>query len=105
MSEFPPIFKNVEFSIDDIGEHMTHYARKNNLMRKPRRALTSSYYGIKILLPTPLIKWYLDSGLVVTRIYRAIEYVPRASFKKSLCIGVLLTRTVQRKLMAKHSSY
>ena len=26
-SEFPPIFKNTEITMDDIGEHMQEYAR------------------------------------------------------------------------------
>lgn len=34
----------------------------------------------KILLATPLLKWYLDHGLVVSRIYQVIEFTPDDCF-------------------------
>ena len=34
----------------------------------------------KIGLLTPLLKWYLAHGLVVTNIYTVVEYVPNAAF-------------------------
>jgi len=43
-------------------------------MSTPRRALIGSYKGDKILLGTPLLKFYLDEGLVVTRVLRAIQW-------------------------------
>ena len=36
----------------------------------------------KILLATPLLKWYLHHGLEVTRIYQVVEFTPRACFRK-----------------------
>ena len=36
--------------------------------------LVGSYRGDKILLATPLLRWYLTHGLVVDRIYQVIEY-------------------------------
>jgi hypothetical protein len=35
----------------------------------------------KILLASPLLKWYLNRGLVVTHIYQAVEYQPKSCFK------------------------
>jgi hypothetical protein len=32
--------------------------------------------------PTPLLKWYLLKGLVVTRIYQVVEYSPATCFQK-----------------------
>ena len=29
---------------------------------------------------TPLLKWYLEHGLVITRIYTTVEYIPNAAF-------------------------
>ena len=37
--------------------------------------------GEKILLATPLFKWYLEHGLEVTRAYQVIEYTPNPCFK------------------------
>lgn len=78
--EFPPICKNTNISIDDIGDHMRSYAEENGYMRKPRRNLINSYWGQKILLTTPIVQWYLKNGLVVTRIYQVIEMKPKKCF-------------------------
>ena len=40
-----------------------------------------SYIGNKILLTTPLLKCYLEHGLVVTHVYETVEYTPEACFK------------------------
>ena len=35
----------------------------------------------EILLYTPLLKWYIQKGLKITKFYNAIEYVGKESFK------------------------
>ena len=80
-SEMCPIFKNTEKSRDDIGEFMKAYAEENYIMKRPRWSLIGSMMGEKILLATPLLKWYLEHGLEVTRIYQVIEYTPKPCFK------------------------
>ena len=79
-ADMPPIFKNVEVSINDIGPLMAAFCRRNDLMKTPRRTLISSYTGVDIMLGTPLLKWYLDHDLKVTRIYEAFEFKPKACF-------------------------
>ena len=69
-SEMCPIFKNTAISRDDIGEFMKTYAEENDIMRRPRRSLIGSMIGEKILLATPLLKWYLEHGLQVRFEYR-----------------------------------
>ena len=73
-SEMTPIFKNVEISLDDIGEHMKRFAEENECMPRPRRALIGSYRGDKILLATPLLQFYLEQGLVVTKVHQAVQW-------------------------------
>jgi hypothetical protein len=43
------------------------------------------------LLATPLLKWYLDHGLVVTKVHEVIEYVARAFFKEFVS-GIVQSR-------------
>lgn len=78
--DYPPIFKNTNISIDDIGDFMREYAESNGYMRQPRRMLINSYWGRKIVIATPLLKWYLSHGLTVTRIYRVCEMKAKACF-------------------------
>ena len=80
-SEMCPIFKNTDISRDDIGEYMKSYAEENDIMKQPRCSLIGSMFGEKILLTTPLLKWYLEHGLEVTRVYQVIEYTPNPCFK------------------------
>ena len=53
---------------------MQAFAEQHDIMTTPRRALIGSYKGDKILLGTPLLKFYLDQGLVVSRVHRAIQW-------------------------------
>ena len=79
--EMPPIFKNTDIRREDIGDFMRQYAEANKIMSQPRRSLIGSYFGKKILLCTPLLKWYLSHGLVVTKIYEYIQFEPKPCFK------------------------
>ena len=80
-SEMCPIFKNTEISRDDIGDFMKAYAEEHNIMAQPRRSLIGSMKGEKILLATPLLKWYLEHGLEVTKVHQVIEFTPQPCFK------------------------
>ena len=81
-ADLPPIFKNDDITREDIGDFMKSYAEDHDIMKTPRRSLISSYFGKKILLATPLLKWYLEQGLVVTKIYQVVEYDPSKAFHK-----------------------
>ena len=80
-SEMCPIFKNTEISRDDIGDFMKAYAEEHNIMAQPRRSLIGSMKGEKILLATPLLKWYLEHGLEVPKVHQVIEFTPEPCFK------------------------
>ena len=80
-SEMTPIFKNTTVRREDIGPLMENFARQNKVMSQPRRCLIGSYFGKKILLTTPLLHWYLEHGLKVTKIYSVIEWKPSKCFK------------------------
>ena len=80
-SEMPPVFKNTEISREDIGPFMKAFAEDNNIMPKPRRSLIGSFFATKIMLATPLLKWYLAHGLEVPKIYQVVEYTPKRCFE------------------------
>ena len=61
---------------------MYEYAEKNKLLTQPRRTLVGSFFGEKNLLATPLVKWYLEHGLVVHNVTLIIEYTPKQCFKQ-----------------------
>ena len=81
-AEMQPLFKNVNMSRDDLGPFMRRYAEDHDIMTRPRRMLVGSFRGDKMLFATPLLRWYLDHGLEVTRVYQVIEYEPNPCFRR-----------------------
>ena len=81
-AEMQPIFKNTTVTRDDIGPFMRQYAEEHDIMSTPRRMLVGSFHGIKLLLATPLLIWYLAHGLVVDRVYQVVSYEPNPCFQR-----------------------
>ena len=86
-SEMCPIFKNTNISRDDIGDFMKAYAEEYNTMAQPRRSLIGSMKGEKILLATPLLKWYLEHGLEISKVHQVVEFTPEPCFKPFVDAG------------------
>jgi len=61
-SQFPPVFKNVNVSINDVGPYMKELCQKSGYLSTPRRTLISSFFGEEVVLTTDQIKWYLQNG-------------------------------------------
>ena len=81
-SEFSPLFVLSEVPEDQIPQHMQDY--KINTGRKKiknNKKLLGVMKAEKILLYSPLLKWYLNHGLQVTKIHKYISYTPGRSFK------------------------
>jgi len=78
--EFSPIFCTTNIPFDAFGDHMKEFFNKRNLSTKSKRLLVGGMKARKILLASPLLQWYLQKGLVVTRLYQAIEYCPNDVF-------------------------
>ena len=75
---------------------MQNYAKEHSIKDVPRHLLIGSYFGKKIGLTTPLLKWYLEHGLVITRIYTTVEYIPNAAFSS------FMTQIAQCRLEGDH---
>lgn len=80
--EFCPLFCTTEVPFDVIGQHMQDHIAKHNLSRKPRTLLVGGMKAKKLLLATPLLKWYIEHGLLVCNIYQVVEFGKLACFKE-----------------------
>ena len=80
--EMAPIFCNVDVPHDKIGFFMQNHAEKFRLGDKPRRLLVGGMSAKKIFLASPLLQWYLNYGLQVSRVYQCVEFVPKKCFKE-----------------------
>ena len=80
--EMSPLFCTTDVPFDVIGSHMQAHIKKFGLSQKPRRLLVGGMKARQILLATPLLKWYLNHGLEVTKIYQVIEFKPQRCFRQ-----------------------
>ena len=81
---FPPIFKNTLVSGGDIGDLMRNYAEDERLLSQPQKMLISSFTLQNGTLITPLLLFYSQLGLVVTKIHRSVEYTPKKNVSTAL---------------------
>ena len=92
-ANFPPKFKIILVGKKDIGDLMETYAEEEGIMSQPRKVLISSFTLQNGTLITPLLLFYLQLGLVVTKTQRFVEYTPRKCFNSFVQAAVDATRT------------
>ncbi len=81
-NEFSPLFVVDSVPEELIPEHMKRYQKDTGRKRlKGTKKLLGVTRTEKILLYTPLLKWYLEQGLVVTAVYKCLEYTPGKPFE------------------------
>ncbi|KAL5019000.1 hypothetical protein ScPMuIL_004722, partial [Solemya velum] len=80
--EMSPLFCNTEVPYDIIGDHMQVHAKRFGLSEKPRRLLVGGMKAKQMLIATPLLKWYVEHGMRVTKIYQVVEYANNQCFRQ-----------------------
>ena len=81
-SEFCPLFVISEVPEEQIPQHMKDYQiNTGRKMIKNNKKLLGVMKTEKILIYSPLLKWYLNHGLQVTKIHRYISYTSGRPFK------------------------
>ena len=88
---FSPAFKNVDASLNDVGDHMRSFAIGNYIMSKPCRMLSSSMNLSQAPLITPLLRFYLEQGLELKRTFFFIQYTAE------ICFGSFVDKVVQSR--------
>ena len=80
-SEMCPIFTNTDIPFAEFGDFMQAHVRQYRLSERPRRLLVGGLSASRILLSSELLRWYLNHGLAVTKLYQVVEYVPVRCFR------------------------
>lgn len=80
-SEMQPIFKNVMVTRECLSEHMKQFAEQSGHLKSGQRMLIGSMFGKKILLLTSLARWYLDQGLIISKVYQIVQFKPVKCFE------------------------
>ena len=81
-SEMTPIFKHGTVNFENIGQHMQTFVNESGTIFKKRYYLIGSMFATKILLITPLLQWYIDHGIVVSKIHQLIQFSPKKCFEQ-----------------------
>ena len=81
-SEMSPLFCTCFIPFDAMGEYTQKQIEELNLGKHPRKLLVGGMKAKRLLLLSPLLKWYLDHGLIVTQVYQVIEFSPMSCFKQ-----------------------
>ena len=81
-SEFCPLFILDEVPEEQIPQHMQDYQINTGRKKiKNNKKLLGVMKAEKILIYSPLLKWYLNHGMQVTKIHRYISYISGRPFK------------------------
>ena len=81
-SEFSPLFILAEVPGEQIPQHMKdHQINTGRKKIKNNKKLLGVMKAEKIVIYSPLLKWYLNHGLQVTKIHRYISYTSSRPFK------------------------
>ena len=62
---------NSEIPFDSLSEEIQDYIKQAELSQNPRKQLVGGLKAERVLISSPMLKCYLDHGLVVTQIYQA----------------------------------
>ena len=81
-SEFPPIFVDEIYNSALAGETMNEIHEKIGRKHKKDKKLIATMKAKKILLKSTLLKWYLNHGLIVTRVYGIIPALAARIFEQ-----------------------
>ena len=72
--EMCPFFHNKTVPAEAVPQHMKEYLAQTGRTRGDGKKLVGALSAKWVLLYAPLLRWYVDHGAVVTRVYRTIDY-------------------------------
>ena len=76
-----PFFMNIRLDYENFSPRMKQHIEENNLSKLPREFLTTGMKAEKLLLNSELLRFYLQYGMEVTKIYDVYEFQGRPVFK------------------------
>ena len=97
---FPVLIRRENVTLEMMGSYMRE--RLATLGRKvPAEGLESivnAWHGTKLLLFTPLLKWYLSMGLEMTAVHDVIQYQPSKCFQDFIqsCVNGRIRATKEK---------
>ena len=71
-------------TLNDGSEYMKSWALREKVMTETasRRTLIGSFFDNGKLISTQLLRWYLEKGLVVSRVHHVMSYLGKRVFSQ-----------------------
>ena len=80
---FPPIFQHVEVTQDMLCEKFKQFAQSCNMKFPLEKQLSLTFNANEIILTTPTLKYYLDNGLIIKKMFKVYRNKISDFFKLS----------------------
>src|SRR5271165_4520463 len=80
--EMAPIFKNAEYNEALAGQYTTDIILKSHSKTVSNRKLIASLKAARIVINSNLLKWYIEKGLIITKVYGIIPAQRGTPFKE-----------------------
>ena len=74
--EMCPFFYNKKVPVEAVPQQMLDYLKRTWRNRGDGKKLVGALSAEKLLVYTPLLRWYVEHGAVITAVYRTIDYNP-----------------------------
>ena len=76
----PPFFYNKQIPDKAVSQHMRDYYARIGRTRGDGKKLVGALSAQKLLLYTPLLRWYVEHGAVIKAVYSTIHYQATKTF-------------------------
>ena len=80
--EMPPIFKNIEYSEEEAGDYMKDIILHTREKLTSSRKLIATLKATRILIKSTRLKWLIEKGAIITKIYGVIPAKKGKPFKE-----------------------
>ena len=71
---FPLVYRHYDIDRDDLEPWMYDMAVEKGYLKQPSKLLITCHEATNILLATPLVKFYLEMGLIIKNINKVYQY-------------------------------
>ena len=76
----PPFFYNKQIPERAVPQHMLDHLKRTGRYRGDGRKLVGVLSAEKRLLHAPLLRWYVEHGAVINKVYGTIDFQPAEIF-------------------------
>lgn len=100
LRNFPPIIKRATITDENLSEYMRRRIKfeKPNLKKFERETLIQCFNATDHLLLTPLARYYMKKGIIISNITKFVQYIP------SKCLAPFVSLVTEMRIDAEKNN-